>query len=53
MTSQMIDIGTQMGTAYTKDGDKKGFKRFRLNGKVIVDGKICQLNGFLTQIKGQ
>ena len=53
MAAKMIDLGNQTGSSYTKEGDNEGFLRFRLNGKVVVDGKICQLNGFLTQVKGQ
>jgi len=53
MATRLVEIGTQTASSYTKDGDKKGFLRFRLNGKVVVDGKVCQLNGFLTQVKGQ
>jgi len=53
MTSVMIDVGTIAGSQYSKEGDKKGFLRFRINGKAVVDGKICQVNGFVTQTKGQ
>jgi len=49
----MLEIGTIMGSQYSKDGDKKGFLRFRINGKAVVDGKICQVNGFVTEVKGQ
>ena len=53
MTSQMLELGQVMGSAYTKDGDPKGKIRFRINGKTIVDGKICQINGTVTEVKGQ
>jgi len=42
-----------MAYPYTKDGDADGFIRRRLIGQVVVNGKICQLNGFVTQRKGQ
>lgn len=48
-----LDIGTVVGTQYSKDGDPKGFLRFRIQGKAIVDGKLCQVNGYVTEIKGQ
>ncbi len=51
--SKMIEIGSQMGSAYTKEDDKKGFKRFRLNGKVVVDGKILMQNGQIETINEQ
>lgn len=51
--SKIIDIGTTIGSQYSKEGDKKGFLRFRIQKKVIVDNKICQVNGTVTEIKGQ
>ena len=53
MASKLINVGNIIGSQYSKDGDKKGFLRFRINGKIDVDGKICQVNGFVTEVKGQ
>jgi len=51
--AEVISVGDVIGTQYTKDGDPKGFLRYRIQGKVVVKGKVCQLNGYITQIKGQ
>lgn len=53
MPTKAIEIGQVVGTQYSKDGDKKGFLRFRIQGKTVVDGKICQVNGYVTEVKGQ
>lgn len=48
---EMVDIGQVMAYPYTKKGDNKDKIRFRLLHKIVVNGKICQLNGTLTSIK--
>jgi len=53
MATKSIELGTITGIQYSKDGDSKTFLRFRINGKTVIDGKICQVNGFVTQVKGQ
>jgi len=51
MSAEMIEIGNVMAYPYTKKGDEKGKVRYRLLQKVVINGKICQLNGTLTSIK--
>ena len=53
MSAKAIDLGAVTANGYSKEGDKKGFLRFRFNSKVVVDGKICQVNGYITEVKGQ
>jgi len=52
-TKRAIDIGSVIASQYSKDGDKKGFLRFNFNTKIALDGKVCQVNGFVTEVKGQ
>ena len=49
----VVTLENIMAYPYTKEGDIKGFVRRRLLGKTIINGKICQVNGFVTQQKGQ
>jgi hypothetical protein len=48
---KIIDIGTVKGLKYTKEQDPEGFHRYRIIGKATVDGIICQVTGYVTQIK--
>jgi len=50
---QMLNIEGIMAYPYTKEGDSVGFIRRRIIGQTVVNGKICQVNGFVTQRKGQ
>lgn len=52
-TPHVVTIENIMAYPYTKEGDKEGFIRRRIIGQTIVDGKIVQVNGFLTERKGQ
>ena len=49
-TPEMITLEPIKGYPYTKDGDKAGKIRYRLLGQQVVNGKICQINGFITEI---
>ena len=42
-----------MAYPYSKEGDSEGFIRRRIIGQTVLNGKICQVNGFVTQRKGQ
>ena len=49
----LVTIENIMAYPYVKEGDADGFIRRRIIGQTIVNGKICQVNGFITQRKGQ
>ena len=49
----VMTIENIMAYPYSKEGDSEGFVRRRLLGKTVINGKICQVNGFITQQKGQ
>lgn len=51
--AHMLNIEGIMAYPYVKEGDADGFIRRRIIGQTIVNGKICQVNGFVTQRKGQ
>ena len=48
-----VTIENIMAYPYTKEGDVVGFIRRRIIGQTILNGKIMQVNGFLTERKGQ
>lgn len=51
--TKYLEIGKIKASRYRKEDDPDAFQRYRITGKTIVDGAICQLNGYLTQIKNQ
>jgi len=44
-----LNIGGVWASPYSKKGDRNGFKRFRINGNVVVDGIKCHINGYVTE----
>ena len=49
-TKKLVNIGEVIGIRYSKKEDKDGFLRFRIVGKTAIDGIICQVTGYVTQI---
>jgi hypothetical protein len=47
----ILNIGQVTGIPYSKEGDDEGFLRIRIVGKTVIDGIICQVTGYITQIK--
>ena len=48
----LLDLRQITGIPYSKEGDSDGFLRYRIVGKTAVDGTICQVTGYVTEIKG-
>ena len=47
----LVNIGSVTGIKYSKERDTEGFLRFRIVGKTAIDGVICQVTGYVTQIR--
>ena len=49
----LVNIGDLTGIKYSKEGDPEGFLRLRIVGKKAINGILCQVTGYVTQIKNE
>jgi len=49
----LLNIGQVMAMQYSKEEDEEGFIRLRIFGKTAIDDIICQVTGYITQIKNK
>ena len=49
----ILNMGQVTGIHYSKDGDDEGFLRLRIVGKTVINDIICQVTGYVTQIKNK